>query len=377
MDRMDIVIIGAGVVGLATAVELTQRFTGRTIVLLERHDTFGQETSSRNSEVIHAGIYYPKDSLKAKLCVQGNRLMYRFCDRWSIAHERSGKLIVARGDGEIAALRDLYSRGCENGVPGLELLDGDAACRREPAVRADAALYSPSTGIVDSHKLMARLEYRALENNVVLAYRHDVTGIRPEKSGYAVSYRGPGGVEDALRCSWIINSAGLGSDHIASLTGIDVDAAGYRLFPSKGEYFSIPFSKAKRINHLIFPPPFKDLQGLGIHVTRLLDGTVKLGPNAFYVDRLDYAVDPGHARAFYDSVKDYLPFLMPEDLRPDMAGIRPKLQAPGAPVHDFVICHEKGRGLPGIINLIGIESPGLTCCFSIARLAGDMIEESE
>ena len=157
------------------------------------------------------------------------------------------------------------------------------------------------------------------------------------------------------------------------MMGIDVDQAGYRLYLCKGEYFSIPLTKSKRVSRLIYPPPYKDLKGLGIHVTKMLDGMIKLGPNAFYVDELDYTVDPEHAEEFYDSIKDYLPFLERDDLQPDMAGIRPKLQAPGTPIRDFVVVHEKDRGLKGVINLIGIESPGLTSCLSLAKMVGDII----
>lgn len=374
MDKTDILIIGAGVVGLAIAAELADRLRNRTTVVLERNEKFGQETSSRNSEVIHAGIYYPRASLKAKLCVEGNGLIYDFCSRWQVPCTRSGKLIVANTDEEVATLEELIIRGKENGVENLQLLDKSQVARYEPGINATAAIFSPSTGVIDSHQLMAKLEWLAGRKGALVIYQHVATGILPGEKAHTVFYRGPQQVEDSIKTTWLINSAGLAADHVASLMGIDVDRAGYRIFPCKGEYFSIPDSKSKRISHLIYPPPFKDLRGLGIHVTKTLDGRVKLGPNAFYVDAPDYTVNPEHASTFYNSLKDYLPFLEARDLQPDMAGVRPKLQAPGTPIHDFVVCHEKARGLRGVVNLIGIESPGLTSCLSLAKMVGNIIE---
>jgi len=375
MSTTDFLIIGAGVAGLAIAAELTLRFDKKSVTLLERHGKFGQETSSRNSEVIHAGIYYPPGSLKARLCVAGNRMLYDFCRSRDIPHQRLGKLIVAGDDQEMATLAALLATGRENGVDDLEMLDAKQVARLEPQVRACGALYSPSTGVIDSHRLMARLEWLVLRNSAAIAYNHEVIGVSPGQNGTTVIYRSPSGSEEKVYCRYLINSAGLAADRIASLMGIDINRAGYRLFPCKGEYFSLPRSAAQRMTHLIYPPPFKDLRGLGIHVTKSLDGAVRLGPNAFYVDSLDYTVDEAHAALFYESVREYLPFVTPGDLRPDMAGIRPKLQAPNTPIRDFVICHEHERGLVGVINLIGIESPGLTSCLSIAKMVGDMIAE--
>lgn len=371
----DFLIIGAGVAGLAIAAELSQRFEKKSVTVLERHGKFGQETSSRNSEVIHAGIYYPPGSLKARLCVAGNRMLYDFCRTRDIPHQRIGKLIVAGNDQELATLTALLATGRDNGVDDLVLLDATQVARMEPQVRACGALYSPSTGVVDSHRLMARLELLALSNGAAIAYNHEVVTISPGKNAASVAYRSPAGSEETVVCRYLINSAGLSADRIAGLMGIDIDRAGYRLFPCKGEYFSLPRSAAQRMAHLIYPPPFKDLRGLGIHVTKSLDGTVRLGPNAFYVDSLDYTVDESHAPLFYESISEYLPFVKPGDLRPDMAGIRPKLQAPNSPIRDFVICHEHERGLAGVINLIGIESPGLTSCLSMASMVGDMIAD--
>ncbi|MCL6477409.1 MAG: NAD(P)/FAD-dependent oxidoreductase [Peptococcaceae bacterium] len=375
MDQVDILIIGAGVVGLAVAAELSGRLGGRSVILVERHGKFGRETSSRNSEVIHAGIYYPAGSLKAKLCVEGNPRLYGFCREWDVPHRRLGKLIVARNDGEIPALESILAQGRENGVSDLEILDRDQIARLEPRVRAAAAVLSPSTGIIDSHRLMARLEWIALKQGAIIAYHHAVVGIEPGSHRHRVLYRDPGGRTESVLCRWLVNCAGLNADRVVSWLGIDVDREGYRIFPCKGEYFAVSNAKAGQVSHLIYPPPLKELKGLGIHATKTLDGRLRLGPSAFYVDSLDYDVDAEHAREFFNAAITYLPFLECSDLQPDMAGIRPKLQAPGAPFRDFIVRHEADRGLDGVINLAGIESPGLTSCLSLAGMVGDLVAE--
>lgn len=374
MEKVDIIVVGAGVVGLAVVAELASRLDGRSIVLFERHGKFGQETSSRNSEVIHAGIYYPPGSLKARLCVEGNRLLYDFCQKWEIPHQRLGKLIVAREKGEIASLETILAQGRKNGVLDLELLDGGQVAILEPNIRAMAAVFSPSTGIINSHLLMARLEWLALKGEAILAYRHEFIGVEPEGREYLVTYKGPNGTEESILCRYIINCAGLAADRIAALLGIDIVQDGYRIFPCKGEYFSVPNSKSKMVSRLIYPPPLKELKGLGIHSTKTLDGRLRLGPNAFYVDTLNYDVNPEHACDFFIAAQSYLPFLEPSDLQPDMAGIRPKVQAPGAPFRDFIVRHEADRDLEGVINLIGIESPGLTSCLSLAKMVTEIVE---
>ncbi|MHB8156523.1 MAG: NAD(P)/FAD-dependent oxidoreductase [Desulfocucumaceae bacterium] len=372
MEQIDILIIGAGVVGLAVAAQLSGEFNNLTIALVERHGKFGQETSSRNSEVIHAGIYYPAGSLKAKLCVKGNKMLYDFCQQWEIPCQRLGKLIVARNEEEIKALQAIISQGRGNGVNDLVLLDSVQVNRLEPHVKAVAAVLSPSTGIIDSHSLMARLEWLAAKGNTIMAYRHEVIGAEPGGAGYKVYYRGPGGDLDSIQCRVLINCAGLTADTIAEKLGIDVDRAGYRIYPCKGQYFGVANSKAKMVSRLIYPPPLKGLKGLGIHATKTLDGRLRLGPNAFYVEKPDYDVNGEQVREFYEGVKTYLPFIQQEDLFPDMSGIRPKLQPEGSSFRDFVIQQE--AGLKGVINLIGIESPGLTSCLAIAELVRDLAD---
>ncbi|MDD3655032.1 MAG: NAD(P)/FAD-dependent oxidoreductase [Desulfotomaculaceae bacterium] len=375
MEQTDIVIVGAGVVGLAVAAELSSKFTDKSIVLVERHNKFGQETSSRNSEVVHAGIYYPSNSLKAKLCVDGNKRLYQFCKKWGIPHNRLGKLIIARSEEEIPILESILKKGLDSGVTDLELLDADQVIKLEPNVKAVAAILSPSTGIIDSHSLMSRLEWLARQQDTMCAYNHEVTTVEyaGNGNGYTLTYRGPDGQIDKILCKWLINCSGLGADKIPYWLGMDIDKASYRIYPCKGEYFGVSNTKSGMVSRLIYPPPLKELKGLGIHATKTLDGRLRFGPSAFYIDTLDYSVDEGHAIEFYNSINTYLPFINFADLRPDMSGIRPKIQRPGAPVQDFVVRHEAASGFEGLINLIGIESPGLTASLSLARMVGDLV----
>jgi L-2-hydroxyglutarate oxidase LhgO len=381
VDKVEVVIIGAGVVGLAVAAELSGRRPGGSIVLFEKNETFGRETSSRNSEVIHAGIYYPANSLKARLCVEGRALLYDFCNRWGIKYNRCGKLIVANNAQESASLDELLARAALNGVSDLQDLSTAQIKHLEPNIRAERALLSPSTGVIDSHGLMVRLEQIALQNAVMPAYRHTLTAIEPLSAGYRLYLKTPDGDTEVIDTEVLINSAGLHADHIAALSGIDTAAAGYRIYPCKGEYFSLPPSKAALVKHLIYPPPLHELTGLGFHATKSIDGRLRLGPNTIYLEREgkregaaeDYSVDPSHAADFFRAVEPFMPFIEQADLEPEMAGIRPKLSAPGEPFRDFIIKEEKDRGLPGLINLIGIESPGLTAALSIARLTASLL----
>jgi len=375
-EKVDLAIIGAGVIGLAVAAELSVQQPGRSIVMLEKNEQFGQETSSRNSEVIHAGIYYPTGSLKARLCVEGKELLYRFCKKWEVPHKRCGKLIVANTPQEKKSLEGLMEQAAANGVDDLELLEEMQVKSLEPGILASQAIFSPSTGIINSHHLMARLEKIAIENGVMPAYCHRLKAIEPlpaKGSGYRLHFSNPDGTVDTIDCCYLVNCAGLQSDQVASLAGIDPAAAGYRLHYCKGEYFSLPPSKAGLVSRLVYPPPLQSLTGLGIHATITLDGRLRLGPNTIYVYSEEYSVDPDHASEFYQSAKTYLPFIAEDDLEPEMAGIRPKLSGPGEPFRDFVVREESERGLPGLINLIGIESPGLTSALSIARLVESFI----
>jgi L-2-hydroxyglutarate oxidase LhgO len=373
MEKLDFVVIGAGVVGLAVTAALIDRFGESSVVLMEKHEHFGKETSSRNSEVIHSGIYYPAKSLKAELCVKGRELLYNFCDKYEVPFERIGKIIIAPDQDSIPTLEALLKKGKENGVLDLQMLSKGEVHRMEPDIKAEAGLFSPSTGIINSHILMARLEALSKKGGAFIVYGHEVTGIAAVDGGYQVSFKTADGEEDSLECKVLINCAGLGADKIAAMLGIDIDGAGYRIYPCKGEYFSVRNAKSKQVSRLIYPPPMENLKGLGIHVTKSLDGGIRLGPNAFYVEVPDYDVDSGHKDMFYQAAKEYLPFLEYGDIEPDMAGIRPKIQGPSDPVKDFVIHHEDDRGLPGVISLLGIESPGLTSCLAVAEYVSDIV----
>jgi L-2-hydroxyglutarate oxidase LhgO len=370
MDNVETVIIGAGVVGLAIARVLSRQ--GLEVVLLERHDAFGRETSSRNSEVVHAGFYYPASSLKARLCVPGNRLLYEFCVAHDVPHKQCGKLVVARDAGEEKKVIHLFDQGNGNGVPGLVLCDSARLRSFEPDISGTLALWSPTTGIFDTHVFMKRLERDAIAAGAVIAYNCEVTRLYRNNGRYEVEAADADGAPAMLACERVINAAGLSADKVAAMAGIPIDNAGYRIHYCKGEYFSVSNRHKGRMKHLVYPAPTSI--SLGIHGVLGLEGNLRLGPSASYVDTIDYDVDPAHGREFYANAKTLFPFLEEADLSPDMAGIRPKLQGEGGGFRDFVIRDEADKGLPGLINLIGIESPGLTSSLAIAQYVEEIID---
>jgi L-2-hydroxyglutarate oxidase LhgO len=368
-----ITIIGAGVIGLAIAAQVAGK--GREIYILEKNETFGRETSSRNSETIHAGIYYPEDSLKAKTCVRGNALIYELCWQYGIPHRKTGKLLVATVSEEVEQLELLVEQGRKCGVEDLSILTGSEVEELEPNVKAIAAVLSPSSGVIDSHALMRFFHSRARENGIEIAYKSEVVGIERLSDGYEVTVEN-GSRGFTFKTDIVVNCAGLYSSNVAQLAGIDIDGAGYRLHYCKGEYFSVAGGKGGMVARLIYPVPAPRTGGLGIHTVMDIEGRMRLGPNARYVDEIDYMVDETQQGVFYNAVKPFLPFIEYEDLAPEMAGIRPKLQGPGDDFRDFVIKHEQDRGLPGLINLIGIESPGLTSSPAIAEYVERMVRET-
>ena len=368
--RADITIIGAGVVGLAIAAQVASE--GREVYVLEKNETFGQEISSRQSGVIHAGIYYPESSLKAKMCVAGNHILYELCEKYGIGHRRLGKLIVATSDAEAGELQTLLERGQRNGAEGLRILSKWEMQELEPNIEGVAAMLSPSTGVIDSHALMKHFIVKAQDGGVRIAFQTKVVEIEKVADEYKVTVEdGRGKFSFTTRI--VINCAGLYCDKVAELAGIDIAKAGYKLHYCKGEYFSVGSGKNTLVKRLVFPVPPPKATGVGIHVAFDLDGRMRLGPSTHYVDSIDYAVDNQHKRLFYDSVRRFLPFIEYDDLEPEMAGIRPKLQEPGGDVKDFVIRDETDNGLPGFINLIGIESPGLTASPAIAEHVGSLV----
>lgn len=366
--EIDIAIIGAGVVGLAIAAELSERHSG--VFVFERNAAYGSETSSRNSEVIHAGIYYPQGSLKAKLCVEGRRLLYESCAKHRIPHRKLGKIIVATSEEEVGQLEAIREKAQKNGVDDLRPLSRAELKTLEPNIEAKAGLLSPSTGIISAHSLMDFFHKKARESGADFIFGAMVIGLEPKGSGYTVRIRDSEGISE-FTARVVINAAGLDSDKVAGFAGVDITKAGYRLHYCKGNYASLSPKWRGYVSRLIYPPP--EHAGLGVHLTLGLDGRMRLGPNTRYVDAIDYKVDESVEDVFYRSAKKFLPFLEPKDVRPDFAGIRPKLQGPTDDFRDFVITHEEKRGLPCLINLVGIESPGLTASPAIGRMVAEMV----
>ena len=368
MDKVDITIIGAGVIGLAAAAKLSK--PGKSILILEKNIRFGEETSSRNSEVIHAGIYYEPGSLKAKLCVEGNPKLYEFCESHKIKHKRVGKIIVAVTDEEVNGLEKLLKTGQSCGARGLELIDGGKVRELEPEINCRLGMLSPSTGIMDTHGVMQALLNEAQGKDAVISYDSEVVGVEKKNGGFIVTVRKD---NYKFETEVLINCAGLNCDKIAALCGIGIDKAGYRINPSKGEYFRL--RGKPKVSRLIYPVPGEGVHSLGIHITPDLTGALRLGPSAYYTDKIDYSVDDSSRDIFHMETKHFFPNIKPEDLYPDTAGIRPKLQGPKDGFRDFVIRNEADKGLPGLINLIGIESPGFTACLSIAEYVEQIVKQ--
>jgi L-2-hydroxyglutarate oxidase LhgO len=333
------VVVGAGVVGLAVAASLARR--GRSVLILERREAPCRETTSRNSQVIHAGIYYPEGSLKAALCVEGRERLYARCERLGIPHRQSGKLIVASDESEVAALEELCRRGAANGAPGLELVDADRVAALEPDVVAHAGLHSPRTGIVDVHAYADSLLAEAQARGAVLVPRSEVVAIERRSEGYRVVAARPGGERDEVRAPAVVNAAGLAADAVAALAGLDVEGLGYRLHPCKGDYFALAPGAPLRFSHLVYP--LHGRAGLGVHVCLDLAGRILLGPDAEYVETIGYEVDATKAQAFAAAARRYLPTLQTAWLTPDQAGVRPRRAAPGQGFRDFVVAEEAAQ----------------------------------
>jgi L-2-hydroxyglutarate oxidase LhgO len=358
LESLDAVVIGAGVVGLAVARALAQ--AGREVLVLDAAEGIGTETSSRNSEVIHAGIYYPAGSLTARSCVEGKRRLYAFCAERGVPHRNCGKLIVATTAEEADKLDGIRARAAANGVADLRRLTRAEALALEPALHCTAALLSPSTGIVDSHAFMLALQGEAEHHGALFAFHTPVESGRATAEGIELDV---GGAEPMrLRAKLVINAAGLHAPalarRIAGMPAQHVPTAYY----AKGNYFTLagrsPFSR------LIYPVPVPG--GLGTHLTIDLAGQARFGPDVEWIERIDYAVDPRRGESFYAAIRRYWPDLPDGALAPGYSGIRPKIVPPGAPAQDFVVQGEAAHGVPGLVNLFGIESPGLTASLSLA-----------
>ena len=368
MDEINCVVIGAGVVGLAAARALAQ--DGREVLILERETLIGSGISSRNSEVIHAGIYYPRDSLKARLCVAGRTRLYDYCASRHVPHRRCGKLIVATAPAQIAELEAIKRAAEANGVDDLTWLDAGEVSRLEPAVSCVRALQSPSTGIIDSHGYMLSLLGEAEAAGAMIAYGTSVSRIVLDDRGAAISVNG----EDApsLHASLVVNAAGLGALDVArAMEGFPADHVPEGWL-AKGSYFTLS-GRRSPFGRLIYPVP--EPGGLGVHVTIDMAGQARFGPDVEWMDRPDFKVDPARAARFYQAIRAYWPDLRDGDLVPGYAGIRPKLSGPGQPAADFRIDGPASHGVPGIVNLFGIESPGLTASLAIADVVVRLAEE--
>jgi L-2-hydroxyglutarate oxidase LhgO len=359
MDRVECIVVGAGVVGLAVA--RAQAMAGREVIVIEAAGDIGTGTSSRNSEVIHAGIYYPAGSAMARLCVAGKLMMYRYCEDHGVPHRRCGKLIVATGADESDRLAAIRARAEANGVTDLVTLSADEARAKEPALNCTGALHSPSTGIVDSHALMLSLRGDAEQAGAAFAFHAPFVKARREGEGFAVEIGGE--TPMTLGCDLLVNAAGLNAPSLArAIEGLAPEHIPTAYY-AKGNYFActtrVPFS------HLIYPLP--EPGGLGVHLTLDIGGAGRFGPDVEWLETPAYDVDPARAQRFYPAIRRYWPDLPDGALVPAYSGIRPKIVPSSVAVQDFLIQDARLHGVPNLINLFGIESPGLTASLAIAE----------
>jgi L-2-hydroxyglutarate oxidase LhgO len=356
VDRVDAVVIGAGVVGLAIARELAM--SGREVVILDAEDAIGTHTSSRNSEVIHAGIYYPKGSLKARACVEGRQRLYEYCASHGVPHRRCGKLIVATNENQLKELEAIRGKAHANGATDVDWIAKDEVARLEPELFCMGALHSPSTGIIDSHALMLAYLGDAEAHGAMLALKSALQRARVHQ-GFELHVAG----SDPIHCAVLVNSAGLRAPTVAkAIEGYPAQMAPGEFY-AKGNYYSL--SGKNPFKRLIYPVP--EPGGLGVHVTLDLAGQARFGPDVEWVDRIDYDVDPKRGERFYAAIRRYWPGLPDDALAPGYAGIRPKTAGPKDPAPDFEIQGPKKHGVPGLVQLFGIESPGLTASLALAR----------
>jgi L-2-hydroxyglutarate oxidase LhgO len=358
VEKLDAVVIGAGVVGLAVARELA--LAGREVVILDGEDAIGTHTSSRNSEVIHAGIYYPKGSLKARSCVQGKELLYEYCVSHGVPHRRCGKLIVATDEKQLDELKGIQAKAHANGVTDVVWMTRQQALALEPELQCVAALYSPSTGIIDSHALMLAYLGDAEAKGAMLALKSPLEKCEVVADGFVL--------QESIHAKILVNSAGLKAPSVAKAMKGYPAAKAPGEFYAKGNYYSL--NRKNPFSRLVYPVP--EPGGLGVHVTLDLAGQARFGPDVEWVDRIAYDVDPKRAERFYAAIRRYWPGLPDASLSPGYAGIRPKTAGPKEPAPDFEIQGPRRHGVPGLVHLFGIESPGLTASLA---LAGMVLEE--
>ena len=359
-ERIDAAVIGAGVVGLAIARALA--LAGREVVVIEASETIGTEVSSRNSEIIHAGIYYPSESRKAVHCVRGRERLYAYCRQHGVGHDRLGKLIVATSEVQRDTLGAIARQAAANGVENLRVLERAEIRRLEPALHAVAALHSPSTGIVDSHGLMLAFQGDAEDHGTLIAFRSRVTGGAVRADGVELRVEDASGTATTFQAGIVVNSAGLDAQGLAHTIGGVPNHAIPPLYYARGCYFTM--SERSPFSHLIYPVP--EDGGLGVHVTLDLAGQCRFGPDVEWIDTLDYTIDPARAERFYPVIRTYWPDLRDGALMPGYAGVRPKVAGPGEPAGDFMVVGPRQHGVSGLVHLFGIESPGLTSALSLA-----------
>ena len=377
MDRVDCVVIGAGVIGLAVAREMALQ--GRETILLERESAFGTISSARNSEVIHAGIYYPKDSLKAKLCVEGNRMLYEYCRIHHVATQPYGKLIVASDDSQLDDLQAILYKAQQNNVPEIKMITGEQAKSMEPELQCSAAVLSASTGIVDSHGFMLSLLGGFEDAGGMIAYQSPLISAKPIGSKAQDGFELEIGGSDAMKIQTklLINCAGMSAPAIAKkIEGLAQEQIPKAYF-AKGNYFSL--SGKSPFKHLIYPIP--EPGGLGVHLTLDMGGQAKFGPDVEWLEiddenQIDYTVNPKRGESFYAAVRKYWPGLKDNALQPDYSGVRAKIVPPNVPAGDFCFNTPKDHGLEGLFNLYGFESPGLTSSLAIAKYLEGQIKSS-
>lgn len=368
----EVVVIGAGVVGLAVAEASSKAKTN--FLVIERHASFGEESSSRSSEVIHAGIYYSKNSLKAELCVKGNEMLYGLARKHSIPFGNCGKLIVATDQSEAKKLPAILKNASEMGAKNLKIVDKKEMETLEPHVEAVSAIYCPTSGIIDSHSLMRWFFLEAKKKGVDFLFGAEVFGIEKKRGGYKIKVREESGQVSEVTTKTIVNSAGLSSGAVAAMAGFDVKRLKYEIYYRKGAYFRVQRKLPKMPKMLIYPVSPEE-STVGIHTVPELTGGMRLGPYDAWSEKLDYSVDEKLKPLFFSAAKKFLPILEENDISPDMAGFQAKRYGPNEPSRDFVIKEEGEYGFPGFINLIGIESPGLTASPAIALKVKDLIEK--
>jgi L-2-hydroxyglutarate oxidase LhgO len=372
-EQTDVLIIGAGVVGLAIAQKMAR---SRDVVIVERRESFGLETSSHNSGVVHAGIYYPRDWLKTTLCIEGNRLLYAWADEHAVRYRRTGKLIIAVNESEIPALEALYETSVANGVPDLRMIGRDEVALLEPSITGVAAIFSGTSGVVDQMELMKSFARAAELNGAMTAYKHGVVALDRQGSGFVATMIDPSGAEVQISAQAVVNSAGLAADRVAAMLGYPLmgsDASPrVKHVLCKGRYYDIVTSdKAKRLSHLVYPLPHGDRAGLGVHVTLDVDGGVHLGPDTEWLDdgcALDYRSADDRRQEFVASARRFLPWIEPDDIAPGQVGYRTKLHGPGESAADFLLWQDVGY-----VHLGGIESPGMTASLAIAARVAAMV----